>query len=100
MKPDIVLEIVNENVRKKLQQDATNLPDSTVLSDLFDSMDLVELLVEVEAELHLSFNERDITKFETLGDLRHVTRAKFDTDKGRRTSQNVLTPLGRINRAT
>ena len=91
MVPDFVIEIVHDCVRKKIQRDASRIPDSATFESLgLDSMDLVELLADIEAELHLNFNERDIDQFRTMRDLREVTRRKYDTDKSRRAQRNRL----------
>jgi acyl carrier protein len=61
---------LKEILTKKFSKESPITLETRLLEDLnFDSLDLVELVVEIEDEFGVELNEEHLTRVKTVGDL-------------------------------
>ncbi len=58
--------------------DVSSITDSSVLSDLgLDSLDLVEVMMEIETELNIEFSNEEILAIKTIKDVKALINSKI-----------------------
>ncbi len=69
---EILLDILSKRV------DTTGLTDDSSLTDLgLDSLDLVEIMLEIESQLKIEFTNDEILALHTIGDVRNLINSKM-----------------------
>lgn len=51
--------------------------ESTRLSDIMDSLDIVELSFDIEKEFSISITSKDLSTVKTVGDIISLTKSKM-----------------------
>ncbi|MCD8204802.1 MAG: phosphopantetheine-binding protein [Coprobacillus sp.] len=68
-------EILTSILSKRI--DVSTITDSSVLSDLgLDSLDLVEVMMEIETELNVEFSNEEILAIKTIKDVKALIKSK------------------------
>ncbi|MCD8203620.1 MAG: acyl carrier protein [Coprobacillus sp.] len=68
-------EILSSILSKRV--DISSINDNSVLSDLgLDSLDLVEVMMEIEAELNVEFSNEEILAIKTIKDVKALINSK------------------------
>lgn len=67
---DIILNIIKKRTNKKI----SNLTDIRTLG--LDSLDLVEVVMEIEEELNIKIPDEDLTNIKTIDDLVKIIENK------------------------
>ena len=71
-----VKSVVSEIISKRV--DVSNLKEEDSLSSLgLDSLDLVEVMLEIEDQLHIEFDSDEIGEVTTLGDVLKLIETKM-----------------------
>lgn len=70
-----VLEIVRKIIKERKRIDCIEL-DTRLDSLNFDSLDIVEISLELEDEFHIDFTSEEITSLVTIGDLVKIIERK------------------------
>jgi acyl carrier protein len=75
---DTVLERIKSLIASKLSLDVHHIDYSKPLEDLgIDSLDLVELLMDIEDEFHIQFSNDELASYKTLGDVNKGLQLKL-----------------------
>jgi acyl carrier protein len=70
---------VLEKFKKKLNIDVVD--EAKTLKDYgLDSLDMVELILELEDEYNIKFSDEEMTSLQTIGDLIHAIHKKCGTE--------------------
>ncbi len=73
----MILEKLNEMVNEQLGAKKTIAPDMDIVKDIgLDSLDIVELLMNVEEEWGIVLEDDDIESVKTVGDVVKLIEAK------------------------
>ncbi len=69
-------EILSSILSKRV--DISGITDNSVLSDLgLDSLDLVEVMMEIESELNVEFSNEEILAIKTIKDVKTLINSKI-----------------------
>ena len=75
-----MFETVRDILSKQLQVDpATITPNTNIIDDLgADSLDIVEMLMSIEAETGVTVPDEDVVNFKTVGDVADYLESKAE----------------------
>lgn len=75
-----MFETVRDILSKQLQIDpATITPSTNIIDDLgADSLDIVEMLMSIEAEIGVTVPDEDVVNFKTVGDVADYLESKAE----------------------
>lgn len=74
-----MLEKIKEILADQLNYDKSKITENTKLAEdmLADSLDVVSVVEAFESEFNISFNDEDINKISTVGDIEKVIKSKI-----------------------
>ena len=74
-----MLDKIKEILADQLNYDKAKITENTKLAEdmLADSLDVVSVVEAFESEFNITFNDEDINKISTVGDIEKVIKSKI-----------------------